>query len=345
MARTIVILHPGGLGDLLLAVPALDRLRARYPHRRLMLCGQDEGSGLLQACRIVDDRLSVQGTACSALFAGSLPDESSLKKSLNSCDLAVAWTKDDAGILRAALTNGGASAVVVRSPFSSGLKRVHQSDRFLEILGEPAADSSMVLSVPDSLRHEGAAYFHKRGVALDRPLAIVHPGSGSRHKCVKVGLLIPVMKELETQGLQPLLLEGPADGEIVRDLFRQLPVKPLVLRDLSVSLAAGVLSQAGLFLGHDSGMTHLSALLGVPTVALFGPTDPARWAPRGPAVRVLRANSCRCFTWDAVSRCVEKPCLEFSPEAIQTACQTARPVGINPRHSLPSALSPNSPLC
>jgi ADP-heptose:LPS heptosyltransferase len=48
------------------------------------------------------------------------------------------------------------------------------------------------------------------------------------------------------------------------------------------------ISQARLYVGNDSGITHLAAATGVPVLALFGPTDPAVWAPRGANVRVAR---------------------------------------------------------
>ena len=51
---------------------------------------------------------------------------------------------------------------------------------------------------------------------------------------------------------------------------------------------AAVLSRCRLFLGHDSGVSHLVAAVGTPCVLLFGPTDPAMWAPPGDHVRVLR---------------------------------------------------------
>jgi ADP-heptose:LPS heptosyltransferase len=47
------------------------------------------------------------------------------------------------------------------------------------------------------------------------------------------------------------------------------------------------LAGASLYVGNDSGITHLAAAAGAPVVALFGPTDPAVWAPRGPRVRVV----------------------------------------------------------
>ncbi len=61
------------------------------------------------------------------------------------------------------------------------------------------------------------------------------------------------------------------------------------VRDLSVAGLAAFLSRCALFVGNDSGVTHLAGLLGVPTVALFGPTDPAIWAPLGLRVVALQS--------------------------------------------------------
>ena len=68
MLRTVFILHPGGFGDLLLAVPAIQSLRERFPSRQFLLCGQDESAEFLADCGLVDRWLSVQSTACTALF-------------------------------------------------------------------------------------------------------------------------------------------------------------------------------------------------------------------------------------------------------------------------------------
>jgi ADP-heptose:LPS heptosyltransferase len=81
---------------------------------------------------------------------------------------------------------------------------------------------------------------------------------------------------------------------------------------------AGVIAHANTFVGHDSGLTHLAAALHVPTIALFGPTDPRRWAPRGPHVKVVSGASCRCHGWEAVRACVEKTCLQITPEQIES---------------------------
>jgi len=347
MTSTIVIMHPGGLGDLLLAVPAIRSLQARFPRHQLLLCGHDQASEFLHECRLVDRWLSVQATACTALFGGCAPDDPPLKDWLSRCDLVVAWTRDEAGTLAAALKHCGAAAVLIQSPFCSTLKTGHQRDRFLEIVQEPAADRTAMkpLPLPAHLREAGSSYLQRFGLPSDRALVLIHPGSGSRHKCVKPQVLALFVRQLQEQGVLPLILEGPADQEPVANLLLHMPIKPFVLGGLSVGLLAGLLSHVELYVGHDSGVTHLSALLGIATVALFGPTDPERWAPRGSHVMVLQGERCRCSSWDEVSRCAEKPCLQLSAETILAACQSARRIGINPGISTSTALSPNSPVC
>jgi ADP-heptose:LPS heptosyltransferase len=94
-----------------------------------------------------------------------------------------------------------------------------------------------------------------------------------------------------------------------------------VLEHLSLHDVTGALLAADLFIGHDSGMTHLAAAVGVPTLALFGPTEVSRWAPRGERVVTLSGASCRCQDWDAVQRCEAKPCLQIPLQQIFSACQ------------------------
>ena len=177
------------------------------------------------------------------------------------------------------------------------------------------------LPIPAHLREGAATCLRACDLPSNRPLVLIHPGSGSRHKCVRPAVLASVTQQLQNQGVFPLVLEGPADRQAVTELLSQMTIKAPVLGGLSLCVLAGVLSRMELFIGHDSGVTHLSALLGVPTVALFGPTNPERWAPRGSHVMIVHGDPCRCLSWDDVSHCAEKPCLKISPEAILAACR------------------------
>ena len=329
--KTVVILHPGGLGDLLLAVPTIQSLRERWPCNEFLLCAHPQGGELLRECGLVDRSLSVQSTGCMALFGGMAPGDSLLRDWLSRCDLAVAWTSDESGTLAAALKRPGAAAAVVQSPFASTLTSIHQRERYAEIVGVTAKQASVVERVSEAFKADARTHLSGYGVSRRRPLAIIHPGSGSRHKCVKPEILLEVLEGLE--GFESLLIQGPADEEMIDRLLLRMPRAPIVLRGLSVRLLAGVLLEADVFLGHDSGVTHLAAFLGIPTIALFGPTDPARWAPRGASVRVINEHPCGCSTWDAVRRCQDQPCLELSAHAVLAACLATRSAAVNPRIS------------
>jgi ADP-heptose:LPS heptosyltransferase len=103
-------------------------------------------------------------------------------------------------------------------------------------------------------------------------------------------------------------------------LLSQRPIPILKQDDLNI--LAAVLAQATLFVGNDSGVTHLAASVGTPTVALFGPTDPGRWAPIGPAVQVLQGGPCGCRPdWSRVQACETRPCLRIDVATLLSVCQ------------------------
>ena len=106
--RKIIMIHPGGLGDVLLAVPAMVRLRSRFPNHRLVLCAGEQIARLLLACRIIDAWTSMQEQICADLFAGDHSAAGQVQAWLENCDLAIAWTKDLDGKLSESLKAVGA---------------------------------------------------------------------------------------------------------------------------------------------------------------------------------------------------------------------------------------------
>jgi heptosyltransferase-3 len=318
------MIHPGGLGDALLAVPAMTRLRTRFPKHRLLLCAEDQVSRLLLACGIIDEWISVQGRVCADLFAGANSATGQVQTWLEDCDLAIGWMEDLDGELIATLKAAGVRQVIVRSPFSTAIQATDQRDRFLEAINEPPSDNKgdILLTVTEPLLHLGQACLEATGFSIGRPLVVIHPGSGSAHKCVAPEILASLVIALEISGAIPVILEGPADREPVERFLKSCVNPPIILKGLNLLTVAGVLAQARLFVGQDSGVTHMAGLIGVRTVALFGPTDPARWAPRGVHVTVVQGAPCLCQSWNDVSRCEEKPCLKMPQDHLVALCLT-----------------------
>jgi heptosyltransferase-2 len=113
----------------------------------------------------------------------------------------------------------------------------------------------------------------------------VHPGSGSPAKNWPADRFAGALQAIGAAGAY-LLIEGPADAGAARPLQSGAAA---VARSLPPRVLGAILARARAFLGNDSGISHLAAAWGAPTVALFGPTDPAVWSPVGPRVTTIRS--------------------------------------------------------
>jgi ADP-heptose:LPS heptosyltransferase len=116
----------------------------------------------------------------------------------------------------------------------------------------------------------------------------LHPGAGSRRKRWPADRFAALADRCATLGYAIAATCGPADEEAVARLQASVrSARVRILAGLGLEELAAILAGARLFVGNDSGITHLAALVGTPTVAIFGPFDPAYWAPLGPRVAVV----------------------------------------------------------
>jgi ADP-heptose:LPS heptosyltransferase len=125
----------------------------------------------------------------------------------------------------------------------------------------------------------------------EAPLVVLHPGAGARRKRWPGERFAEVGRRLVELGYALAITRGPADEEAVAALQASLGRTPArVLDGLPLPELAAALARAQLFVGNDSGVTHLAAMVGAPTLAIFGPFDPAYWRPIGRRVAVVDAG-------------------------------------------------------
>jgi hypothetical protein len=118
-------------------------------------------------------------------------------------------------------------------------------------------------------------------------VALCHPGSGGLDKCCPIEAWERVVAKLAANRWTLGWLIGPDEVErFGPDYARRLERSAPVMYEESVEQAADWVCGADAYLGHDAGMTHLAAYLGIRTVAIFGPTDPRVWQPLGPRCRI-----------------------------------------------------------
>jgi len=119
---------------------------------------------------------------------------------------------------------------------------------------------------------------------------VIHPGSGSRDKCWPMERFFELARRLRNQH-EVLWIVGPTeldwwDQDVIDPIGKEFPL----LRCPRLEVLAGVLARCSVFIGNDSGPSHLAAAIGAKTIALFGPTDPRHFAPRGRQVKILSAE-------------------------------------------------------
>ncbi len=131
-------------------------------------------------------------------------------------------------------------------------------------------------------------------------LCIIHPGSGSKKKNPEIVFFLELENLLKTRGFNILYILGPAEKELSKFYKNYLYLEnPLDM--------ANTLLKASLYIGLDSGVSHLSSYLGIPSIIIFGPTDPHIWHPIGENFWMIRYENCPpCYP----NICEEKKCLE-----------------------------------
>ncbi len=323
MRRSVLIIHPGAIGDVLLALPAIRAIRDGFPEHECILVAGVGIDTLLRACHEIDRAVPIEGSDFASLLAGGDALSPRLRAWMGRCDLVVCWVSDPKNRLSDTLRGLGARDVIVQSPFQSEGGGRHQSDRFLGIVRQVAQPGryGRSLCLPEAVLAQGSARLSGLHAINSRSIVALHPGSGSRHKCSPPMLFAAAVIALRARDCTPVLLGGPADEEALGDVLTGCQITPAIIKDLDLLSMAGVLAHVALFVGHDSGLTHLAAALQRPTIALFGPTDIDRWAPRGTNVSILTGEPCRCQGWAAVQSCQEKPCLHISVERLLVACE------------------------
>jgi heptosyltransferase-3 len=262
--RRVLVLRGGALGDFLVTLPALARLRRRWPDARIELVGNATAAALAVTRGLLDAAHSQHEARWSALF-GDAPLPTELCTWLEGFDLVVNYWPDPDGELRR------------RFPVRSGQAFLHGA-----AMPTQAPAAAHYCEPLRALGLETTDLFHPLAPWRGGGPIAIHVGSGSPRKNWPLARWHELIAGLNAP---VLVIRGEAEAGL------SLPASIRVADRLPLEALIGELTQCRLFLGHDSGVSHLAAACGVPSILLFGPTDPALWAPPAPHVRVIRHGS------------------------------------------------------
>jgi len=279
--RRILALRAGALGDTILALPSIAALRRLAgPTGEVDVVGTEPAVRLALGPRLATRVHSIDRARFRPLFQESA-DDIDLLSFLRIFELALSWSNlpllaEKLARLKVPLLHA--------SPHPPA--DVHASDhlyRSLSPLGVVGEAPHPGINLEEESRLAALDFLGRNGLSSFDFIAL-HPSSGSPRKNWPADRFQALALRLRRENRPFVWIEGEADREVVARLVR-LVAAP-VARDLPLTVLASLLSMCRGFVGNDSGVTHLAAAVGTRTIALFGPTDPRIWAPRGPSVLV-----------------------------------------------------------
>lgn len=303
------VLFPGALGDFICFLPALQALVA---DAEVDLFARSEFVEIIPKGVTVT---SLERYEINRLFATDSGDDGRLRKIFATYQTIYSWTgsQNELFVDRLQSFSGGRAKIF---PFRSTSAKDHQIDYYLRCLNRPVADSTQ----PEiSLRAEAIRWcddFWARNSLHASPVLVIAPGSGAREKNWPENYFLSVIDwwRETTTGVAVLLL-GPVEAER-GGVERLQESADVIASGLTLARAAALLRRCDLFLGNDSGISHLAAAVGARTIVLFGPSDPRQWAPRGEAVTIVsRAIECSPCESQAMKICSHRACLTGLPPA------------------------------
>jgi heptosyltransferase-2 len=280
MKGRILVIRGGAIGDFILTLPVLAALRAQFPETHLEVLGYAHIAGLARAGGLADAVHSIESRALAGFFArnGSLAPE--LGDYFGRFNIILSYLYDPDLIFQENVARCSQAQFIAGPHRPVETEEVHATEVFLRPLARLAiCEASPVprLQVAPP-------------TTQPRPALALHPGSGSESKNWPESRWLELLNLLlEQTDFHLLLIGGEAEGDRLGRFTRALPAdRCSVARNLPLPELAALMAGCQAFLGHDSGISHLAAALGLPGVVLWGPTNEKIWRPHSEQVQILR---------------------------------------------------------
>ena len=288
----ILVIRGGAIGDFILTLPALKALRESMPHAHIEILGYKHIAALAENRFYAQAVRSIEYAPLAKFFASNPELPTELADYFASFDLIISYLYDPDRIFESNLRRCGAENLICGPAkiVENAGHAARQLARPIEELGIKVVDLAARV-FPSIANRE---FVRKFLGTTPQPFVAIHPGSGSRQKNWPVENWISLFStsgEFSIDGDFPsiIVISGEADnvqtGQLERE-WRDRNVR--FAKNLPLSQLAAVLERS-VFVGHDSGISHLAAAAGANCILLFGPTNPDIWAPKNTNVRVLKA--------------------------------------------------------
>jgi heptosyltransferase III len=305
--RSVLVIRLRSIGDTVLTTPSLYALRRFLPNIRLDILLEDWVAPVLEGFECVDNIITLR--------RGSTTARAGVARRIRATGYDVAYNLHGGTTATLLTRASGARHRVGYSsyqygrlhnhlaPSSSllwGRDKTHSVEQQLALLGwtgVPVTDRPPTrLAVTDPAAASVSARL--RAVGLDVPavpLAVIHPVAAFKTKQWATERFARVAESLAARGLAIVAITAPAEEEVANRLKQHTTAPVVTFADLSLPEVTALLSRTRLFVGNDSGIAHMAAAVGTPSVVIFGSSNTAHWRPwaNAPAEVVVEEMECQ----------------------------------------------------
>lgn len=289
MDSRIFLYHDGALGDVLLSLPAIHAINIESSF--LHLAAGSNPARLLKTAGFADE-ISDAGSMFYATLYTDEPGEE-LKAFLSHFNRAFVFTKETNSGLASRIRHAIPETLTINTIPHDQTKK-HIPDFRLEQVpdcfsGHP---SPVRLSVPGQNIQGAEALLLQNGYDQRAPLIAIHPGSGGRKKNWHIERFFELADRfLSEHNCFVVFISGPDESDRTRHKIDGFVIKrkttAMHLKDADLITVAALMQTSSLYIGNDSGITHLASSVNDRVIALYGPTDPRLWAPFNHNIRII----------------------------------------------------------
>ena len=293
MASKVLVIRGGAIGDFILTLPAIQLLRDGLPEAHLEILGYPAITQLAKETGIAHEVSSIEYASLANFFNPKGDLDSELVEYFSSFNLVISYLYDPDDFFQGNLERCGVKTQLAcshridESGDSAPVQLAEHLQQLALFLDNPAPR----LDYPEAIQKAALELAESR----DHPIAI-HPGSGSPTKNWPIESWIDLVDRLRTHYPTKTLfiITGEADEKSAAPLLAHCREHHPDFRNIhraELPVLGAFLARCALFLGHDSGISHLAAASETRSLLLFGPTNPEIWAPTNEGVEVLRHPS------------------------------------------------------
>lgn len=329
--RRVLVVKLRSIGDTVLATPSLHALRRFLPHARIDILLEDWVAPLLDGHEDIDNVISVgRGTLDRLKVAAGLARTGyDVAFNLHGGTTATFFTAASRAKHRVGFANYQYSFLYNHLLTSSsdfwGQEKTHSAEQQLALLGYvgvPVDDRPKSRLIPTPAAADSVETNLQALGGGEREIALLHPSTAFATKQWPVANFARMAELLAGKDIRPVAIASKAEAKVLEDLVAESKTPITTFDGLTLPEITALAARSRIFIGNDSGMAHIAAAVGTPTVVIFGSSNRAHWSPwtDGPNEVVYQHFDCqpcagyKCEVFDE-PRCI----LAITPDAVSEA--------------------------